>query len=47
MKHDLNGLSNPAEFQGSISINNIDPNLLKDMLMSMILIRKTEQKLSL
>ena len=47
MKHELNGLSNPAEFQGSISINNIDPNLLKDMLMSMILIRKTEQKLAL
>lgn len=47
MKHQLSGLSNPEEFQGLIPLNNIDSKLLKEMLLSMILIRKTEQKLAL
>ncbi len=47
MKHELKGLSDPTKFQGPIALNNLETDLLKKMLLSMILIRKTEQKLAL
>jgi TPP-dependent pyruvate/acetoin dehydrogenase alpha subunit len=46
MKSDLQGLSDPTKFHESLSIENIDEAVLKKMLESMILIRKTEQKLA-
>ena len=47
MKNNLDGLSDPTKFHGSISVDNIDNNTLHNMLKSMIIIRKTEQKLAL
>ena len=47
MKNDLNGLSNPEKYHNLISINNQDIDVLKNMLSTMILIRKTEQQLAL
>jgi len=47
MKHKLKGLSNPERYHDPISINNQDIDVLKNMLSSMLLIRKTEQKLAL
>jgi len=39
-------LSDPTKFHSSISIDNLDSELLKKMLESMIVIRKTEQQLA-
>lgn len=47
MKNELRGLSDPNKFHDLISISNHDIALLKGMLRSMTLIRKTEQKLAL
>jgi len=47
MKNNLDGLSDPTKFHGSISVDNIDNNTLHELLKSMIIIRKTEQKLAL
>jgi len=47
MKNELEGLSDPGKFQNPISIKNQDIDSLKNMLISMILIRKTEQQLAL
>ena len=47
MKRELKGLSDPTKFQGPISLSNLNPSLLKEMLLSMILIRKTEHRLAL
>lgn len=46
MKNKLGILSDPTKFHSSISIDNLDHELLKKMLKSMILIRKTEQQLA-
>jgi pyruvate dehydrogenase E1 component alpha subunit len=47
MKNELKGLSNPEKYHNLISINNQDVNTLKNMLSSMLLIRKTEQQIAL
>jgi len=47
MKSELNGLSNPKKYQGLISIDNQNDDVLKDILSTMLLIRKTENKLAL
>ena len=47
MINDLKNLSNPESHHEPISIDNLDCELLKQMLKSMILIRKTEQHLAL
>lgn len=47
MKSQLIGLSDPTKFQNAISIDTLDAGLLKKMLKSMIVIRKTEQRLAL
>ena len=47
MKNHLNSLADPSKFHNSVSIENVDPQVLKKMLKSMILIRKTEHKLAL
>jgi len=47
VKNHLGTLSDPTKFHSSISIDNLDCQLLKQMLKSMILIRKTEQHLAL
>jgi len=47
MKNNLDGLSDPTKFHGSISVDIIDNNTLHELLKSMIIIRKTEQKLAL
>lgn len=47
MKNHLKTLSDPTKFHSSISIDNLDCQLLKQMLKSMIVIRKTEQQLAL
>ena len=47
MKNELKGLSNPEKYHDAISINNQDIATLKDMLRTMLLIRKTEQQLAL
>lgn len=46
MKSQLQGLADPSQFQGPISIDGISPDILKSMLNSMIIIRKTEQQLA-
>jgi len=47
MKHELKGLSNSEKYHNPISINNQNIDVLKNMLSTMLLIRKTEQKLAL
>jgi TPP-dependent pyruvate/acetoin dehydrogenase alpha subunit len=47
MKNELKGLSNPEKYHDAISINNQDIATLKDILRTMLLIRKTEQQLAL
>ena len=47
MKQELKGLSNPEKYHDPISINNQDVDVLKNMLSTMLLIRKTEQQLAL
>ena len=47
MKSELEGLSDPTKFQNAILIDALDASLLKKMLKSMIVIRKTEQRLAL
>ena len=47
MKHELKGLSNPEKYHDPISIKNQDIGILKYMLSTMLLIRKTEQQLAL
>jgi len=47
MKHELKGLSNPEKYHNPISINNQNIDVLKNMLSTMLLIRKTEQQLAL
>ena len=47
MKNDLEELSNPEKYHDAISIINQDIGVLKYMLRSMLLIRKTEQQLAL
>ena len=47
MKHELKGLSNPEKYHNSISIKDQDIDTLKNMLSTMLLIRKTEQQLAL
>jgi TPP-dependent pyruvate/acetoin dehydrogenase alpha subunit len=47
MKHELKGLSNPEKYHDPISIKNQDIGILKNMLSTMLLIRKTEQQLAL
>lgn len=47
MKNHLETLSDPTKFHTSISIDNLDCEVLKHMLKSMIIIRKTEQHLAL
>jgi len=47
VKLQLDGLSNPSKFQNAISIDAFEANLLKKLLKSMIVIRKTEQRLAL
>ena len=47
MKNDLKQLSNPEFHHEPISIDNLDCEVLKHMLKSMIIIRKTEQHLAL
>ena len=46
MKSQLQGLADPSKFQGPISIDGISPEILKSMLNSMSIIRKTEQQLA-
>lgn len=46
MKSQLQGLEDPSQFQGPISIDGISPEILKSMLNSMSVIRKTEQQLA-
>ena len=46
MKNDLKQLSNPEKYHDPISINNQDISALKNMLSTMLLIRKTEQQLA-
>ena len=47
MKHELKGLSNPENYHNPILINSQDVDVLKDMLNTMLLIRKTEHQLAL
>ena len=47
MKNDLKELSNPEKYHDSISIDNQDASALKNILSTMLLIRKTEQQLAL
>ena len=47
MKSELDSLSDPTKFQNAISIDALDASLLKKMLKSMIVIRKTEHRLAL
>ncbi len=47
MKHELKGLSNPEKYHNSISVDNQNVDVLKNMLSTMLLIRKTEQQLAL
>ena len=47
MKNQLKGLSDPTKFHDPILLNEMGDKVLKEMLKSMILIRKTEQKLAL
>ena len=47
MKHDLKELSNPKKYHDPISIKDQDIGILKNMLSTMLLIRKTEQQLAL
>ena len=46
MTSELNGLADPEKFQGLISLEGIDADILISMLTSMIIIRKTEQQLA-
>ena len=46
MKQNLDGLSNPELFQNPVVLEGISDSILNKMLKSMILIRKTEQKLA-
>ena len=47
MKNELKGLSNPENYHNPILINSQDVDVLKDMLNTMLLIRKTEHQLAL
>ena len=47
MKHELKDLSNPEKYHNPILIDNQDIDVLKNMLSTMLLIRKTEQQLAL
>jgi pyruvate dehydrogenase E1 component alpha subunit len=47
MKNELKELSHPGKYHDPISIDNQDANVLKNILSTMLLIRKTEQKLAL
>jgi pyruvate dehydrogenase E1 component alpha subunit len=47
VKNQLGILSDPTQLHSSISINNLDYELLKKMLKTMIMIRKTEHQLAL
>mgnify|MGYP000557166348 CR=1 FL=1 len=47
MKNDLKELSDPEKYHDSISIDDQDASALKNMLNTMLLIRKTEQHLAL
>ena len=47
MKNHLEALTDPTKFHNSISIDNLDIEVLKQMLKSMLIIRKTEQQLAL
>ena len=47
MKNHLEALADPTKFHNSISIDNLDIEVLKQMLKSMLIIRKTEQQLAL
>jgi len=47
MKSHLDSLSNPEKFQSPIEVSGYPPDMLVDMLTSMITIRKTEQRLAL
>lgn len=47
MKNELKGLSDPSKFHDLLLIEDIDSESLKKMLKSMIVIRKTEQKLAI
>ena len=46
MKKELNGLSDPTKFQEPVDIDGIDESILLKMIKSMIVIRKTEQRLA-
>ena len=46
MKNDLKDLYNPKKYQNLISIDNQDSEILQKMLGSLLLIRKSEQKLA-
>jgi len=46
MKNYLQSLSDPTKFHNAISIDNLDTEMLKQMLKSMFIIRKTEQQLA-
>ena len=46
MKNNLNELTDPTKLHEPVSISNIDDEILKKMLKSMILIRETEHKLA-
>ena len=46
MKKELNGLADPTKFQEPLSIEGIDSSKLINMMKSMIIIRKTEQRLA-
>ena len=46
MKNELKELSNPKKYRDLISINQQDIIVLKNMLSTMLLIRKTEQQLA-
>lgn len=46
MDSKLKGLADPTQHQGLLKIEGIDPETLKTMLTSMIVIRKTEQQLA-
>ena len=47
MKNHLGALADPTKFHNSISIDNLDIEVRKEMLKSMFIIRKTEQQLAL
>ena len=46
MKKELNGLSDPTKFHAPVSIEGINKTILINMMKSMIIIRKTEQRLA-